>query len=87
MFLRKLMICWLAVFGLSCSIATFGQTLCPDGSINERWIWTLDYDLDGSNTVTASVSAVPLPAAAWLFMSAIAGLAGAKRLSRSKGSA
>ena len=58
-----------------------------NGSINERWIWTLDYDLDGSNTVTASVSAVPLPAAAWLFMSAIAGLAGAKRLSRSKGSA
>lgn len=32
-------------------------------------------------------SAVPLPAAAWLFISAIAGLAGAKRLSRSKGSA
>ena len=58
-----------------------------NGSINEHWIWTLDYDLDGSNTVTASVSAVPLPAAAWLFMSAIAGLAGAKRLSRSKGSA
>lgn len=40
-----------------------------NGSINEHWIWTLDYDLDGSNTVTASVSAVPLPAAAWLFMS------------------
>jgi hypothetical protein len=37
--------------------------------------------------VTARVSAVPLPAAAWLFLSAIAGLAGAKRLSRSKGSA
>ena len=35
----------------------------------------------------AAVSAVPLPAAAWLFISAIAGLAGAKRLSRSKGSA
>jgi len=34
-----------------------------------------------------SVSAVPLPAAAGLFISAIAGLAGAKRLSRSKGSA
>ena len=34
-----------------------------------------------------AVSAVPLPAAAWLFISAIAGLAGAKRLSRSKGSA
>ena len=33
------------------------------------------------------VSPVPLPAAAWLFISAIAGLAGAKRLSRSKGSA
>ena len=35
----------------------------------------------------AAVSAVPLPAAAWLFISAIAGLAGAKRMSRSKGSA
>lgn len=34
----------------------------------------------------AAASAVPLPAAAWLFISAIAGLAGAKRLSRSKGS-
>jgi hypothetical protein len=34
-----------------------------------------------------AVSTVPLPAAAWLFISAIAGLAGAKRLSRSKGSA
>ena len=31
-----------------------------------------------------AVSTVPLPAAAWLFISAIAGLAGAKRLSRSK---
>ena len=30
------------------------------------------------------VSQVPLPAAAWLFISAIAGLAGAKRMSRSK---
>jgi hypothetical protein len=35
----------------------------------------------------AAVSAVPLPAAAWLFISAIAGLAGAKRMSRPKGSA
>ena len=34
-----------------------------------------------------AVSPVPLPAAAWLFISAIAGLVGAKRLSRSKGSA
>ena len=32
----------------------------------------------------AAISPVPLPAAAWLFISAIAGLAGAKRLSRSK---
>ena len=37
--------------------------------------------------ISIVVSAVPLPAAAWLFISAIAGLAGAKRLSRSKGSA
>ena len=33
------------------------------------------------------VSAVPVPAAAWLFISAIAGLAGAKRFSGSKGAA
>ena len=31
---------------------------------------------------TSNASVVPLPAAAWLFISAIAGLAGAKRLSR-----
>ena len=31
-----------------------------------------------------AVSTVPLPAAAWLFISAIAGLAGAKRMARSK---
>ena len=37
--------------------------------------------------ITTQISPVPLPAAAWLFISAIAGLAGAKRLSRSKGSA
>ena len=36
---------------------------------------------------SGDVSAVPIPAAAWLFISAIAGLAGAKRLSQSKGSA
>ena len=40
-----------------------------------------------SGSAIATPSAVPLPAAAWLFISAIAGLAGAKRLSRSKGSA
>lgn len=34
--------------------------------------------------VNWTLSAVPLPAAAWLFISAIAGLAGAKRLTRSK---
>ena len=33
---------------------------------------------------TSNASVVPLPAAAWLFISAIAGLTGAKRLSRSK---
>ena len=37
--------------------------------------------------VYGDVSAVPLPAAAWIFISAIAGLAGAKRMSRPKGSA
>jgi hypothetical protein len=44
-------------------------------------------DTRDSEAGIALVSAVPLPAAAWLFISAIAGLAGAKRLSRSKGSA
>ena len=38
------------------------------------------------NTSTTP-SAVPLPAAAWLFISAIAGLTGAKRMSRSKATA
>ena len=60
-----------------------------NGTIDEDWMWKLDYGLDGSS-VTAIVSAVSdvhLPAAAWLFISAIAGLAGAKRLSRSKASA
>ena len=39
---------------------------------------------DFTVSTVSAVSAVPLPAAAWLFISAIAGLAGAKRLSRSK---
>ena len=45
--------------------------------------------LDGAFVygTASAVSPVPLPAAAWLFISAIAGLAGAKRLSRPKGSA
>ena len=57
--------------------------------IGADWAWELDYGVDGAGNsiVTASVSQVPLPAAAWLFISAIAGLAGAKRLSRSKGAA
>jgi len=51
--------------------------------------WSRDQPTFGGNTIFAkfSPSPVPLPAAAWLFISAIAGLAGAKRLSRSKGSA
>ena len=40
-----------------------------------------------ASVTEAEISVIPLPAAAWLFISAIAGLAGAKRLSRSKGSA
>ena len=54
--------------------------------IGANWAWELDYGVDGAGNsiVTASVSQVPLPAAAWLFLSAIAGLAGAKRMSRSK---
>ena len=38
-------------------------------------------------SVPVMPSPVPLPAAVWLFISAMAGLAGAKRFSRSKGSA
>lgn len=37
---------------------------------------------DNSGGVTLSVNAVPLPAAAWLFLSAIGGMAGFKRLRR-----
>lgn len=39
---------------------------------------------DNSGGVSLSVSQVPLPAAAWLFLSAIAGMAGVKRAKRSK---
>ena len=61
------------------------------GTDGEGICATVDCDPTGAGAVSAfrgfsggSVSAVPLPAAAWLFISAIAGLAGAKRLSRSK---
>ena len=40
--------------------------------------------LQGFTLSTSGVSPVPLPAAAWLFISAIVGLTGAKRMSRSK---
>ena len=43
--------------------------------------------IDAGVINTSNASVVPLPAAAWLFMSAIAGLAGAKRMSRAKGTA
>lgn len=50
--------------------------------IKGGWAWELEYDPDGSgnNSETAAVSAVPLLAAAWLFISAIVGLTGAKRM-------
>lgn len=41
---------------------------------------------DNSGGVTLSVNAVPLPAAAWLFLSAIGGMAGFKRLRRTSNS-
>ena len=46
----------------------------------------LDYGPDGSgnNSETVAVSAVPLLAAAWLSISAIVDLTGAKRMRRSK---
>ena len=43
--------------------------------------------IDAGVINTSNASVVPLPAAAWLFISAIAGLASAKRLSRAKGTA
>ena len=46
-----------------------------------------DYDTSADPAIVYAewtLSPVPLPAAAWLFMSAIAGLAGAKHLSRSR---
>ena len=46
-----------------------------------------DYDTSADPAIVYvewTLSPVPLPAAAWLFMSAIAGLAGAKQLSRSR---
>lgn len=39
---------------------------------------------DNTGGLTLNVSAVPLPAAAWLFLSAIGGLAGVKRIRRLK---
>ena len=54
------------------------------------WIRVEDQSANGNTisidnlTKESYLSVVPLPAAAWLFMSAIAGLAGAKRMSRSK---
>ena len=54
------------------------------GNINVNNIEALCF-LDGCfGSVPVMPSPVPLPAAAWLFISAIAGLAGAKRMSRSK---
>ena len=52
-------------------------------SSSNKWLLLDEVSFDGF----PAPSPVPLPAAAWLFISAIAGLAGAKRLSRSKGSA
>ena len=51
-------------------------------SANELSINTFDSSGGGNSQVTgsATISAVPLPAAAWLFLSAIAGLFGIKRL-------
>jgi hypothetical protein len=40
--------------------------------------------IDAGVINTSSASVVPIPAAAWLFISAIAGLTGAKRMSSSK---
>jgi hypothetical protein len=56
-------------------------------SVEELNILVDGPDWYSAQTFGPSVSAVPLPAAAWLFISAIAGLAGAKRLSGSKSNA
>jgi hypothetical protein len=65
--------------------------------VNEAQVWSTGnptrhyyypYTFGEVVLVTPSdIPPVPLPAAAWLFISAIAGLAGAKRMSRPKGSA
>jgi hypothetical protein len=51
-----------------------------DFSSSNSWLLLDEVSFDG----LPAPSSVPLPAAAWLFISAIAGLAGAKRLSRSE---
>ena len=60
---------------------TFAKNLAP-GDYFLTW-----HDSNDPIAYSVTIQVVPLPAAAWLFISAIAGLAGAKRLSRSKGSA
>jgi hypothetical protein len=44
-----------------------------DRRINLDWVWELDYNLDlsGTDVLTATVAAVPIPAAVWLFGSGL----------------
>ena len=72
------------------TMSFLGTTLAELGipsSAALDYFWGSGATLDSASFRVVPPSAVPLPAAAWLFISAIAGLAGAKRLSRSKGSA
>ena len=57
-------------------------TAFNDGSIEEgARVWSLD--IAGSNLSYASVSAVPLPAAVWLFLSGLLGLGAVGRRGKS----
>jgi hypothetical protein len=70
-------------------LPNLGQVSSSASQLNPQWIRKSDqYQLQARLSIdSVTLTPVPLPAAAWLFISAIAGLAGAKRLSRSKGSA
>ena len=51
------------------------------GTLSEGLRWVIDYDLDlgGQDIVSLQVAAVPVPAAVWLFGSALAGLGWMRR--------
>ena len=75
------------LFGVNLYLDTHLLSPSPGESSPLSWSATLQGEglsLAFGGVVLATPSPVPLPAAAWLFISAIAGLAGAQRMSRSK---